>query len=259
MGEFYKIVFIGSGNVAYHFSLELYKKGHKIIQIFSHNEKTAKELALKVNSEYQTDINAINKNADIYIISIPDDKISEICLKLNLVDKLVLHTSGLKEMEILHNSSENIGIIYPLQTLTKNKPANLSKAPICIEANNEINLRKVKSLAESISSNVIEITSQQRKIIHLAAVFACNFTTRMYAIAYDLLKKENIDFKILIPLIEETAMNAQYGDPAILQTGPAKRNDINTIREHQLLLSDKPDYKNIYTFITENILKQNIH
>jgi predicted short-subunit dehydrogenase-like oxidoreductase (DUF2520 family) len=252
----YKIVLIGSGNLASHLSNIFYNKGHKIIQVYSRNFVSAKEMAQKINAQYTTDLNLIIQNADIYILAVGDDAINGISKNLNLKNKLVIHTSGITDMNILKNISSNIGVLYPVQTFKKNVDIDYNKISVCIEANNSENLNIINNLAKDISQNIINLSSEKRKILHLAAVFACNFTNRMYAIAEDILQENNIPFEILIPLIEETANNIKKLSPKLLQTGPAVRKDIKTIEEHLNLLSLNSDYKNIYTFITKNILNE---
>jgi len=230
------IVLIGSGNVATQLGISLKNASHKIIQVFSIHKKNANTLAKLLKCDSTDNLSAISKGADIYIISIKDDTIISFTKKLKLNNKIVVHTSGSIEMEVLKFSSKNIGVFYPLQTISKNKKIDFTNIPICIEANNSSTLAILKSLAKSISNNVNSITSKQRKQIHLAAVFACNFSNHLYAIANTILKRNNLPLSLLYPLIDETATKIKHSSPAENQTGPAKRRDKKVMQEHIKLL-----------------------
>jgi len=152
-------------------------------------------------------------------------------------------------------SENNCGVFYPLQTFSKNQKINFKDVPICIEANNKKTLNILSNLAKSVSNNIYFTNSEQRKSLHLAAVFACNFTNHLYSISENILKKENIDFEILKPLIIETANKIKNHSPLEMQTGPAIRNDKEIIKEHLKLLKRNKTEQNIYKLLTENIIK----
>ena len=150
---------------------------------------------------------------------------------------------------------DNNGIFYPLQTFSKDKGVDISSVPFCIEANNTETQNTLFNLAKTLSNNVQLITSEQRKVIHLAAVFACNFSNNMYAIADDILLQNGMDLNLLKPLIKETANKIQKDSPKHVQTGPARRNDQEVIKNHIQMLADSKDYQDIYELITNNIIK----
>ncbi|MCE9539162.1 MAG: DUF2520 domain-containing protein, partial [Bacteroidetes bacterium] len=195
----------------------------------------------------------IDTTADIYIIAVNDDAIIEVTKLLRLKNKIVVHTSGSVEMNILKPISKNIGVFYPLQTFSKNKTVDFNVIPVCLEANNKDTFKVLQTLAKSISSNVQKINSEQRKTIHLAAVFACNFSNHLYTIASSILASANISFDVLSPLIEETARKVKNTPPIEAQTGPAVRNDIKTINNHLKMLSDNKEYRQLYKLISKNI------
>ena len=220
-----KAVILGSGNVASHLSFALKREGIEVLQIFSPTYENAKTLGEKLSVDYCCDFSDLNINADIYIISIKDSTVETINSNVFPDNKIVVHTSGSLPMEILNRFSKNFGVLYPLQTFSKEREIFFKEIPVCIEANSDINLEILRKLAKKLSDNVIEINSEKRKILHLSAVFACNFTNYMYTISENILMEENISFDILKPLIKETAAKVQSLAPVKCQTGPAVRSD----------------------------------
>ncbi len=247
-----EIVFIGAGNVATHLSKALIKAGNCIKQIYSKTEVSAKSLAKELNIDYITNIELIDNEADLYVFSVSDNAILELALKLNIKDKNVVHTAGSVPLSVL-KGAKNYGVFYPLQTFSKSREVNFKEVPLCIEANNkEFNQTLIK-LANQISKSVWQIDSVQRKQLHLSAVFACNFVNHMYAISKELIGQEEIDFEILHPLIKETAAKATTMEPKLAQTGPALRNDTESLEKHIELLSSYPEIQKIYRTISESI------
>jgi len=251
-----RITFIGSGNVATRLAIAFYKKGKQINQIYDRNIDKAAFLSKKVKAQAVDKIENLSTDTDIVIIAVHDDAIEKIALKILFKKSIVVHTSGVTDISILNACSKKIGVLYPVQTLKNNRSISLSKVPFCIEANNKQNLNLLKNLVSTISNDVREISSEERKSIHLAAVFACNFTNYFYSIAFDLLIKKNINPDILQSLIEETAERIKIDEPKHLQTGPAYRNDQSTIKKHIELLKSYSEYSDIYKIITQSIHKQ---
>lgn len=250
-----KVVLIGSGNIATQLGKSLLKSGHQIVQIYNHNLSNAKKLAGILSSSFTDKIEFINRDAGVYIIAIKDDKIVEVasCLKLN--SNLVVHTSGSVDMNILQPCSQHIGVFYPLQTISKEQELSFNKIPLCIECNTENAGQILNKLASSISEKVYTVTSEQRKILHLAAVFASNFSNHMYAIAQELLEQSGFGLEMLKPLIKETAARIDSASPIKLQTGPAQREDFEIIKKHIEMLKNNPDLKDIYEKLTRNIIR----
>jgi len=246
------IVFIGAGNVASQLASAFQNTGRKILQVYSRTESSAKELASKINADFTSDIKKLVKDADIYIISVSDSGISEVAKKLKLKDSFVVHTSGFLAMDILDKVSENIGVFYPLQTFSKNRKVDFLSIPVCVEANSEENLVMLEDLARSFTVDVRYVDSSQRKIIHLSAIFACNFTNHLYYVAEEILKNSGLPFDILKPLIRETAEKIMDVEPAEAQTGPARRNDLNVIKQHLEML-DNDEYRELYEKISKMI------
>ncbi|RNL54034.1 Rossmann-like and DUF2520 domain-containing protein [Pedobacter jejuensis] len=248
-----KIVIIGSGNVATHLSLALKAAGEEIVQVFSLNLNNAETLAKRIQAEPISNISKINRLADLYIICVKDDAISEIAKEFNDIDGLVVHTSGSTDIKVLSSELKHVGVFYPLQTFSKTKDVDFANIPVCIEATDAKQLDILKNIAHKLSSRVYTIDSEQRRVLHLAAVFACNFTNHMYAMANQILLNNNIDFDIIKPLITETADKILNDLPENVQTGPAVRNDDNTINKHLNMLADLPKLQEIYITLSNSI------
>lgn len=253
------VSFIGAGNVATHLAKALYKNNFLIKQVFSKSFKNANSLAKKVNAQPIDLLTQLSANAEIYIIAVPDDVIEKVLKQFPFKNKLVVHTSGSVGIELFaKNSFSNFGIFYPLQTFSKNKAVDFTKVPFCLEANTKTNLKSIEAVTKYLSDKIYPINSEQRQLLHLAAVFACNFSNNMYQIAYDICNKNSIDFDILKPLIIETANKITIQTPQEAQTGPAKRNDKKTIEKHLSLLDNQKNYQEIYRLITESIVQSSV-
>lgn len=245
------ISFIGSGNVATQFALSFHSVGIKIINIFSRNKITGKQLARKVNANYTNEIKNI-KECDLIMICVNDDSIKKIANILPNV--LMIHTSGCTSLDVFVNKN-NFGVIYPVQTLTKDIKVNFKKIPICIEANNKITEKKLNKLLSKVSGCINIMNSKNRKILHLAAVISCNFSNYCYLIAQNILEEQNIDFNLLNHLIKHTADKNTKSKAYENLTGPARRGDLMTIQNHIDLINDKK-YKKIYKLLSDSILNE---
>ena len=248
------IVLIGSGNVATHLGLALKKVGCKILQVYSPNADHAAMLAKKLKSKSCHTIDAITPEADLYIMAIKDDVIKNLSQQLQLKNKILVHTSGSAAMDLLKSASKNIGVFYPLQTFSKNIHVEIQQAPFCIEANNKVTEKQLLQLASTISYHVNVLSSEQRKTIHVAAVFSCNFSNYLFSISEKILNDHKISFDILKPLIYETIYKIEKHSPNEVQTGPAKRKDKKTIQVHLDFLKNYPEYKKLYKYLSESLM-----
>lgn len=249
-------VIIGSGNVARHISLQLQKNGIKILQVYSKTKKNAMLLAKELKATPVFSLKGIDPSANYCIISVSDDAVSEIGKKLRLKNTLVVHTSGTVSMDEIKKCSSSTGVLYPLQTIQKNSNLSFKEIPLLIEANSKTSLSTLKKLAGTLSAKIIEADSEKRKTIHLSAVFANNFTNHLFTIANDLLKKEKLDIKILLPLIKQTVEKLEKNSPSKNQTGPAARGDKKTIKGHLKMLKENKKVKAIYKMFTSAIQKK---
>lgn len=255
MTDIRHVVIIGAGNVATHLARALKEAGFVISQVYSRTQDAAEELALNLNSKFTSNPADILPDADLYIVSVTDDALETLAENLNFKKQLVVHTSGSILLDVIRPMSESIGVLYPLQTLSKAGKANFKNIPICIEANSADNLERIRKIALRLSDDVRDVNSEQRKQLHLAAVFACNFTNYMYTIAGEILNQSGLDMNFLLPLIKETARKIETISPVDAQTGPALRGDKNVMEQHLTMLARWPAYQEIYQQISSEILK----
>ena len=250
------IVIIGSGNLATQLSLALKNAGKEIVQVYSRTKEHAKALADRIGCAYTSTLEGINKDADCYIIAVKDDAISQVvdsvCHERN--KSLFIHTAGSVPMDVFNGHAIRYGVLYPMQTFSKDKEVNFREIPCFIEASDDATLNDIRLLAESISDNFIEADSDKRKHLHLAAVLACNLTNHCYRLAEKVLEKENIDFKFFLPLINETARKVAVMSPKEAQTGPMVRYDTEIMKMQMNLLSDNRT-REIYRLMAESIHK----
>jgi predicted short-subunit dehydrogenase-like oxidoreductase (DUF2520 family) len=253
-----EIIMIGSGNLATNLAKLFYSIGHKIVQVYSRNIDNAKKLSHQLGCEAISNLVNLKKHADLYIIAVSDTAIATILENVDFSDKKVVHTAGSVPLSIFGSNINNCGVFYPLQTFSKERILDFKNVPICIEANNEDFKLFLNHLANQISTKIWSFDSETRKKIHLSAVFVNNFVNHTYSLAEEILKEKNIPFDILSELIKETAAKAIELGPTHSQTGPAIRNDIETQKKHLDLLSSKPEIKQFYEWISNNIsLKYN--
>ena len=245
-----EIVLLGSGNVATHlFRAFSAAEEIQVKQVYNHSKDTLDFFRNK--TEVTTEISEL-ASADIYLLALKDDVIPEIAPKLSDKNVLVVHTSGSVAMDALADCPRR-GVFYPLQTFSKDKEVDYSEIPFCLEANNSRDLELLKQVAAKISKKSYEVSSAERKKLHLSAVFVCNFVNHLYAVGEQICQKSEIPFEILKPLIKETANKVQQESPAKVQTGPAIRSDRSTIDAHLHLLESSQENREIYTLLTSAI------
>jgi predicted short-subunit dehydrogenase-like oxidoreductase (DUF2520 family) len=248
-----EIVIIGSGNVATVLGRKFKAAGHRILQVVSRNASAASKLAYEWDTESTNYPSIINRNAEVYIIAVSDDAINDVIDNLKLPKKVVAHTAASVPKEILKDVTEHYGVFYPLQSLRK-EMNEIPQAPIFFDGSDDITKKKLEILALSIApEHATQADYDERAKLHLAAVLVSNFTNHLYALAEDFCKKEGIKFKELLPLILETANSLKEISPQESQTGPATRNDEETIKKHIEMLESNPQLKKIYEAMTESI------
>lgn len=254
------VVFIGAGNLATHLAQALFNTGGCIIdQVYSRTLEAADSLATKIKAEATTDINKIKLGADLYIVALRDNALTDLIhqIMLNKPDSLVVHTSGSTSMSIFEGLGNRYGVLYPMQTFSKDKKVDFSNIHFFIEANNTADCKLLTSLVGNISKNVHLADSMQRKKLHLAAVFVCNFTNHMYTLATDILEQYDLPFDAMLSLIDETTEKIHSVHPKAAQTGPAVREDTEVMNKHLAMLSHMPDVQEIYRKISKSIIKYN--
>jgi len=247
------MVIIGSGNVATHMAIALKEQGLNICGIYSRTFINAKALADRVNVNTFKTIADIPTKADAYLFAVSDEALPELIKSISSFDGILMHTSGSVGLNVFSNSIKRKAVFYPLQTFSKAKAVDFSNIPILIESEDSAVLNALHDLGQKISNTVKAINSKQRKQLHLAAVFASNFSNYMFHVAHDLMSKNDLDFDLLKPLISETVAKLNSLTPSESQTGPAVRQDIKTLNEHLEILKDYPDYHGIYHLISHQI------
>jgi predicted short-subunit dehydrogenase-like oxidoreductase (DUF2520 family) len=250
-----KVVMIGAGNLATQLAMALYENGIEITQVYSRTLESAKILALKVGASYTNTVEALVRDADLNIFALSDKALQPMLEQMSLPVGASVHTAGSIPADIFNNYAEDFGVFYPLQTFSKQRMVSFTEIPICIEANDEDLKKELMELGAKISNSLHEINSDQRKQLHLAAVFTCNFANHMYSIGQKLLEEKDVDFSLLQPLIKETAAKVQELAPIDAQTGPAVRFDEEVINKHENALKDLPDFQKLYSFVSESIFK----
>ena len=249
------IVFVGAGNLATNLAKALYRKGFRIVQIFSRTEESARSLALQVEADYTTDLKELTGDAKLYIVSLKDAAFVELLPQIaeGKEHALLVHTAGSIPMSVWEGHTQRYGVFYPMQTFSKQREVKFDEIPFFIEAKTAEDVALLKAIAATLSDHVYEASSEQRKSLHLAAVFICNFTNHMYALADDLLEKYQLPCNVMLPLIDETARKVHELAPRDAQTGPAVRYDKNVIENHLAMLADLPALQEIYKLMSKSI------
>ncbi|TFH21115.1 MAG: DUF2520 domain-containing protein [Bacteroidia bacterium] len=249
------IILIGAGNVATHISRHLYAQGHKIECVWSRTPGPARALAGVVGAKATSTVSEVPQKADFYILAIPDGAVAGMATEFADCQGIWLHTSGALSMDVFKGLFPEYGVLYPLQTLSRAHPLPLGHIPFLVEGSSVEVSEKVHDLASSISERVEAADSPTRLIIHLAAVFANNFSNHMVHIAHQILKEQNLSVAMLDPLLEETFQKITRVGAREAQTGPAFRDDHETMKRHIELLKNHPEWEKLYTFISREIEK----
>lgn len=243
------VVILGAGNVATHLFKALQNSKEVIVkQWYSRNLNHIS--SFKNNVNITDDLKQLDE-ADVYILAVSDDAVAGVSSQLPFDNRLVVHTSGSVNIHDLDKKHKR-GVFYPLQSFSKDAKIDFANVPICIETIEKPCYHTLKAIAVSLGSPTKKVNSNQRGVLHLAAVFVNNFTNQLYRVAHEITESEGAEFDLLKPLILETALKVQDHSPYMAQTGPAKRNDKKTIKNHLKLLSNE-HHKDIYKLLTESI------
>ena len=253
-----RVVFVGAGNLATRLSLEMRKSGMSIGQVYSHTSEHAKILADELGCGWTVIPEEIVEDADLYVFSLKDAVLQDVIARVKPNNGLWVHTAGSMPISVFEGLTARYGVVYPLQTFSKSREVDFKKIPFFLEANSSEDEKVLGEVARALSSDVRFLSSEKRMNLHLAAVFACNFTNHMYALAEKILEEQQIPGEVLLPLIDETAAKVHVMSPAQAQTGPAIRYDENVINKHMAMLKD-PDMRNLYELISRSIHKEARH
>jgi len=247
------ITVIGSGNVATVLGNLFKRNNHTINEVIGRNEITVRKLAETLDAGFCFNLEQLKKDSDVFVIAVKDDAVAEVSAQLRLNEKIVVHTCGSVLAKLLEQTSKNYGVLYPLQSLRKE--LNYSPViPFLVDGNNDNTRQTILDLASSVSDSVIVADDEMRLQYHLSAIVVSNFSNHLFALAKEYCDKNDTDFKLLLPLMEETVHRMHYYDPADMQTGPAARGDELTIQKHLKLLETFPALQKIYTLMSESIM-----
>jgi len=249
-----RISFAGAGRVAGAICMELFRAGYHIDHIVSESEKSSKLLADKCKASWSIEP-VFSDTTDVIIVAVPDHKLISVLNTLKCgPETLIAHTAGSFGLEVFPGGKNNYGVFYPLQTFTKGRDLNFREIPLLIEATDRKSSEILEELAKSISNKVCFTDADNRKILHLAAVFVSNFTNHLLTLGKEVSLRSGFEFEILEPLIVETISKALAIGPENSQTGPAIRNDRNTMEKQFDLLSFSPELQAIYKELTASII-----
>lgn len=249
----FKVVLLGAGNVAWHLSKAMSKNGIEILQVYS--PKRAEELAKELQVPFTNNISELNATADMYLLALKDAAYAEIATCFPFKNKCMVHTSGSVDLSVFEKISDHRGVLYPFQTFTKGVNLPFEEVPVCVEASDESTRNTLLFFANKLTKVHYSIDSNQRKQLHLAGVFACNFTNAMYTIAKEIVEEKGMDFSLLLPLIRETARKVELQDPKQVQTGPAVRHD-TLIMELHLAMINHINIKELYALMSKIIAEK---
>lgn len=244
---------LGCGNLGTHLVQALYHAGYPILQLFSRTVESATALSdLVGGAPFTTDLSKLTLSADLYICALKDSVLRDVLRKTPLKGKNIIHTAGSMPLSLLEEFTDEGGVLYPMQSFSKAKPVDFSEIPIFVEASTPEMMGKLTDMANHISKRVMPLDTEGRKQLHLAAVFASNFSNHMYSIANEQLSKLGLPFEVLLPLIDETSRKIHSLSPVDAQTGPAVRYDLNVL-EAQKNRIDNPLQQKIYELVSQSI------
>lgn len=249
-----QVVIIGTGNVATVLGRTIQNAGHPVLQVYGRNMVAATVLANKLAAEPINELQKINLSADIYLIALSDAAIIEIIKDLQLQKGILVHTAGAVSKNVLQNAATHFGVLYPLQSLRKEK-ADYENIPFLVDGSSADILLTLVGFAKTISALVEKATDEERLKLHVAAVVVSNFTNYLYILAEDYCKKEDVPFAMLQPIIAETGNRLKNHHAAEMQTGPAVRKDVATIEKHLKLLETHPTLQAVYGFLSQKIIE----
>ncbi|MBR1548839.1 MAG: DUF2520 domain-containing protein [Prevotella sp.] len=246
-----KVVLVGAGRLATNLAKALVASGHEVVAVYSRTMQSAEALADVVGGTPTDSIAALPLSADAFILSVKDSALEGVIEQVSAgrVGQLLIHTAGSIPLSVFSGFASRCGVLYPMQTFSKERTVNFREIPVFIEGGDPL----IEVLARSVSDNVYRLSSADRKYLHLAAVFAANFANHCYALSADVLAHCGLPFNVMLPLIDETARKVHQLSPKEAQTGPAVRYDENVISMQAALLSDEPQLQNVYKLLSESI------
>ena len=255
-----RVVLIGAGNVATHLGIGWQKAGGQVVQVYSRSEASASELSSRLGVPFVTSLDEVCMDADVYVVMVKDAVLTELIPSVvkGREGALFIHTAGSMPMDVWKGHAIRYGVLYPMQTFSKQREVDFASVSFFVEANGAEDLACLKELSLLLSPKVYEATSAQRTYLHMAAVFACNFANHMYALSASLLERQGLPFDAMLPLIDETARKVHELSPRNAQTGPAVREDANVMSKHLTMLADDSRLCDLYEMISQSIIEQKL-
>ena len=248
-----RILMIGSGNLATHLAEALRAAGHQMMGVYNRTERHAERLATALQCPVFTSLKRVPE-ADVYVFAVKDDALGGLIAELVAPPQaLLIHTAGSVPMEVFKGKAEHHGVLYPLQTFSRERAVCFREIPCFIEASTQEALHSLERLAENVSNRVEVLDSDRRRYLHLSAVYACNFVNHCYDVAWQLLQQQQLDPHVLLPLIDETARKVHDMTPTEAQTGPAVRWDTSVMERHLSLLGEQSHAGSIYRLMSEGV------
>ena len=258
-----RVALIGAGRLATNLAVGLQSGGHEVVQVYSRTLASAEALALRLGTMATNNLDAVVTDADAFVIAVKDAVLPEVIARVTTGKKdeaVFLHTAGSMPMAAFEGSgARHYGVLYPMQTFSKERIVDLARVPFFIEGCDNVALRTADRLACSVSNDVRELSSADRRQLHLAAVFACNFSNHCYDLSARVLKRHGLPFSVMLPLIDETAAKVHAMSPHEAQTGPALRYDENVIQAQMRLLDGDEQAQRIYEEMSKSIHETHLH
>ena len=232
----------------------MHEAGHDVLAVFSRTMEHARMLAERIGSQPTDDICALPNEADLFIVSVKDAVLTDVVQQLmqGREEQYFAHTAGSMSLTLFQGMARHYGVFYPMQSFSKERRINFSEVPVFLEASDAQTLTQLKALSATLTPHVYELSTDKRRYLHLAAVFACNFANHCYALSAEILQQHGLPFSVMLPLIDETARKVHHLSPLEAQTGPAIRYDLNVINKQQQLLDD-PAMKELYERLSKSI------
>lgn len=249
-----KIAIAGIGNLGWNLSLQLVKRGFEVEQIIARKNQRRTKFAKQVGAELVEKPSALKDKVELLFVCLPDDKINDFVAGVANKKVAIVHCSG--STAVLANIPNPSGVFYPFQTFTKFFSVDWAEVPVFIESSDKSLYKLLRKTAQELTVNVMEVSFEQRKAIHMAGVFGANFTNHLLYLTKTLLDQQKVPFEVMKPLLEETVRKAFDHGPAGAQTGPARRNDHKVIERHLDALSSAPELHDFYQLFTRSIIKE---
>lgn len=251
------VSFVGSGNLAWHLAPALDNAGYVVREVYSRNPKNAKALVNKLyQAEVKDSLDFSDSDSTVFVLAVTDDALAEVINEIILPDEAILiHTSGSQPLTVLARAAVfQTGVFYPLQTFSKQKKVDFTEIPIFVESTNAAVEKVLLAMAKAISKKVQAIDSARRMALHVAAVFASNFTNHMLTISKTIMEVSELPYEWLKPLIAETITKSLAIGPEAAQTGPAVRGDFEILDKHLVMLQNDEQIAELYKLISQHII-----